>query len=218
MNEPENQWTKALTENGSYDPEKAKRASESAVSQYLGGLKKTERILWMYLIGCVAVAVFSAESFMLATTDKAMIGCGIVFLVAVETTILMKLWYWIVNTKLTLQKEIRQWLVRETVPKPAAYASTRLAEMPFGRPGLSPWERMAWLVGLVLVALATGSYVSYSQLMATNLLTLSESVRLTPDGTSSSTMNVSYRPRAGLYVESFPFQTGCLNGTIRWLD
>lgn len=218
MSEAKDQWTKALAENGSYDPKKARRASETAVSHYQRGLKKTERILWIYLIGCVAVAVFSFDCFMFATSEKAMIGCGIVFLVAIETTILLKLWYWIVNTKLTLQKEMREWQVRESMPEPAEYAPTWMAEMSFGRPGLSPWERRAWFVGLVFVAIATSSYASYSLGTAPNSLTLTESVRLSPDGTTSSTMNVSYQPKAGLRVESFPLYTGCLKGRIRWLD
>jgi hypothetical protein len=217
MSEQEDQRTKAPTENGSYNPEKAKRASETAVSQYVGGLKKTERIVWIYLVACVAVAAFSLDTFMFAASNKVMIGCGIAFLVAIETTILIKLWYWVVNTKLTLQKEIRQWKIQGSIPESAAYAPGWLAEMSFGRPGLSPWERRAWFAGLLVVAIAAGIYPSYSALTAPNPRTLSQTIKLAPDGTSSSTTDFYSRPRAGAYADSFSFYTG-LKGTVRWLD
>lgn len=217
MSEREDQLGKTLHENGSYDAEKAKRAGETAVAQYASGLKKTERMLWIYLLVCVVIAVLAFDGFMFSADNKALLGCGIAFLVAVETTILMKLWYWIVNVKLTLQKEIRQGQVQAAGPESTAYAPSWLGEMSFGRPGLSPWERRAWLVALILAAVATSSYASYSHATTPNLLTLSESVRLAPDGTSSSTMHVAYQLRA-VSAESFPLQTGCLEGTIRWLD
>lgn len=217
MSEREDEWSQALPDNGPYDREKAKRAGEAAVSYYMNGLKKTERILWVYLTVCVALAAFCGESFLLATGNKALIGYGILFLVAIETTILMKLWYWIVNTRLTLQKEIRQSQLQKASPEAASFSPTWwLAEMSLGRPGLSPWERRAWFVVLLLAGMGAATCAGYSQLAASNLLTLSESVKLAPDGTSSSTMNVAYQPRAGLYVDSFPLQTGCLRGTIRW--
>jgi hypothetical protein len=155
MSEHENQWAKALATNGTYAAAKAKEASEAAVSEYVSGLKRTERVLWIYLMICVAVAVFAGEHFVFATSNKAMMGCGIAFLVALETTILVKLWYWIVNTKLTLQKEIRQSRIQGTTPESAAYAPTWLGEMSLGRPGLSPWERRAWFLALVVVAVAS---------------------------------------------------------------
>ena len=218
MREHEGTWTEALTENGAYDPEKAKRASETAVSQYQRGLKKTERILWIYLLACVVIAVLCFDGFMFAASEKAMIGCGVLFLVAIETTILMKLWYWIVNTKLTLQKELRQWQLREFSPEPMEHAPTWMGELSFGRQGLPPWERRAWLVGLMLTAIAASSYATHWLATASNLLTLTESVKVSPDGASSSTMHVSYQPRSGLSADSFPLQTGCLEGRIRWLE
>lgn len=219
MSEHDNPWTKALAENGSYDLEKAKRTSEAAVSQYQRGLKKTERILWCYLIACVAVAVLAMNSFLCAIDHKTLIGCGIVFLVAIETTILIKLWYWIMNTRLTLQKDMRQWQAHGNLPETAEHApSWWLAEMSFGRPGLSRWERRAWFAGLVVVAVATSSYATYSQITSPSLLTLVDSVRLASDGTSFSTMQVAYQPKERPRLESFPFYTGCLTGKIRWLD
>lgn len=219
MSEREDKWTEALAENGSHDPEKAKRSSEAAVSQYLSGLKRSERVLWFYLMACAVIAVFSAESFLLATSNEALIGYGILFLVAIETTILMKLWYWIANTRLTLQKDIRQSLVQKASPEAAGISpGWWLAETSLGRPGLATWERRAWFAVLVLAAAAAGAYANYSYVAAPNQLTLSETVKLAPDGASSSTVNVAYQPKAGLRVRSFPFQTGCLQGTIRWRD
>ncbi|MGW8256294.1 MAG: hypothetical protein ACWGMZ_02290 [Thermoguttaceae bacterium] len=155
MNEHENELKRALVENGRFDAERAKQLSEAAVSHYVNGLKKTERVLWIYLIVCVTIMAFSCDIFLFATSNKMMIGSGIMFLVALETTILMKLWYWIVNTKLTLQKEIRQWQVQRSLPEPAANAPTWLGEMSFGRTGLSTWERRAWLIGMIVVAEAS---------------------------------------------------------------
>jgi hypothetical protein len=216
MSEHENQWTKALAENGTYDLEKARQAGETAASQYLTGLKKTERILWIYLVGCVIVAVVAFDSLVFATSNKAMMASGMIFLVAIETTILMKLWYWIVNTKLTLQKEIRQSQLQRTVPDSTAYSPTWFAEMSLGKPGLSRWERMAWLIALTLGAAATSGHFTYSAVTAPTQATVSESIRLSPNGTSSSKSDVSYRTRRP--VESIPFYCGCESATFCWLD
>lgn len=218
MTEHENQWTKALAENGTFDADKAKRAGEMAVSKYTSGLKKTERIVWAYLTACAVVAVFSFDHLAFATSNKAMIAFGIAFLVAIETTILLKLWYWIVNTKLTLQKEIREWQLQGAASDSAAYVPTWMAEMSFAKPGVSRWERTAWFVGLVLATVMTSSYVSYSEATAPNPLTLSESIKLSPGGAASSTACISYRPQNRLYVESIPFYTGCADATFRWFD
>ena len=62
-------------------------------------------LTWVYIIAGVAVMIFSCNSLLAATSTKAIVGFGVVLLVAYETTILVKLRYWIVNTKFTLLRD-----------------------------------------------------------------------------------------------------------------
>jgi hypothetical protein len=219
LNEHEGQWADALKENGTYDLNKAKQASDAATSHYTAGLKKSERILWGYLIFCVAVAVLSLDSFLFTTSNKVMIGCAIAFLAAIETTILMKLWYWIVNTRLTLQREIRQWQAHGALPESVGFNPTWwLAEMSFGRPGLSRWERRAWLAGLILVAIATSQTVVYWEITKPSAVTLVERVKVAADGSAVTTTDAACQPEFNSSSASFWFQTSVPNATIRSYD
>jgi hypothetical protein len=162
MSERENELKQALAENSSFSTEKAKQITADAVSQFHAGLKKTERLMWIYLVACVAVILFAFMAFQSASSVKMMIGFGILMLAAYETTILMKLWYWTVNTKLALLKAIKQLQLQTATVH--ALSDTGPMEMATGfrQPGLSLWERLAWLVVLVIVAVASSFYLVYS--------------------------------------------------------
>ena len=217
MSEHENELQKALAENGTFDSEKAKAATAAAVSQFHARLKKVERIMWVYLAVCVGVIVFAWNAFEFASSTKAIVGFGILLLVAYETTILMKLCYWIANTKLTLLKEIKQWQLQTAATPSAVAAEPWGMETRIRQPGLSRWERIVWIAALAIVACAVSTFI-HNHTVAT--ITLGQCVALKTDGAGTSTMSVSYRIQGRGPTISFPFTMGRPEekGAIRWLD
>jgi hypothetical protein len=200
MSEHENQWTAASAENGTFDPAKAKQATADAVAQYQTGLKTVERTTWLYLLLCVVVFVFAYGRFQFASSTKAIVGFGIVMLIAYESTVLMKLWYWIAGTKLVLLREIKQLQLQSSTTNASADTGGR------GRRSLSRWERIAWFVGLA-VAACTVSTLTYNS--SSDTITLGECVTIKPDGAASTMMKVESQVTGEGPIGSFSFYVGC---------
>jgi hypothetical protein len=200
MSEHENQWTAASAENGAFDPEKAKRLTDDAVAQYQTGLRTVERTTWLYLALCVVVFVFAYGRFQFASSTKAIVGFGIVMLIAYESTVLMKLWYWIAGTKLVLLREIKQLQLQASTTTASADTGGR------GRRSLSRWERIAWFVGLAVAACTVSTLTHHS---ASDTITLGECVTIKPDGAASTMMKVESQVTGEGPVGSFSFFVGC---------
>ena len=156
MTERDNELARHSAENGSFDPAKARKTTTDAVSRFNARLKWTARLTWIYILAGVGVMLFSCNSLLAASTTKAIVGFGILLLVAYETTILMKLWYWNANTKFTLLRELKQWQLQTALSSTDAPSSVEV-ESPLRRLGLSRRERIAWFAALVAVCIGVSS-------------------------------------------------------------
>ena len=134
MTERENELKAALAENGTFDSEKAGRFAADGVLQLHRQLKKNDRFLAITTLMCVALLAFCIEKLIFASSTKAIVGFGVTLLYVLVFTVLIKLWYWIVNTRITLQKDLEAVAVadcdRSAGARGAAGAAIR------GRPGL----------------------------------------------------------------------------------
>lgn len=162
MTEHDHELEQALAENGTFDAEKGRTIAADAIAQFHTRLQKTERLTWFYLVACLAVMVFAMLAFRSASSVKTMIGLGILLLVAYETSVLIKLWYWTVNTKLALLKAVKQ--LQWQLATGRAPTDTSLTETATGmrQPGLSLGERLAWIVVLVLAGVASSYYSGWA--------------------------------------------------------
>ena len=220
MSEHENELAKASAENGTFDPEKAKKLTADALSQFHTQLKKSERLLMASLLVCVVVMGIAWITLCSSSDTKIMITFGFVLFVAFETTVLMKLWYWVVNTRLTLLRELKRWEL-QTGTLPSVTAATPLEIEPPGPRhwhGLSRPERIAWLAAIMIGAGALFGYGALKQTEHAETTTLARYITLKPNGASTVVEDFAYLnwdlgPRLSIH-----HVTDDLKATFRWLD
>ena len=160
MTSESNDLGKALDQNGSFDPEKAKRAKEKSAGVFDARMRKLERSIWIWLILSVCFGLFGYLRFQSPTTTstKELIAYAVVMLIAYESTVLLKLAYWIINVKLSVLKEIKLLRLESS---PAADPGEILAGRDLEAPlrSISPRERVFWKIGLIAGMLVAITYV-----------------------------------------------------------
>ena len=211
MTERENELKAALAENGTFDSEKAGRFAADGVLQLHRQLKKNDRFLAITTLMCVALLAFCIEKLIFASSTKAIVGFGVTLLYVLVFTVLIKLWYWIVNTRITLQKDLKLWQLQTVTAQPCRGGCESCHPWTPGTARLSRRERAAWVVADVIVALAAGLYVAFYTGLTQSV---NEFVSLKPNGDSSSVMRVSQFDRHHF----IDYSTRNLKSTLRWLD
>lgn len=200
--------TEALGQNGAYDPEKAEELRKKMVGTFKAKIRKAERYLWVYMCLCCWLFVFTLFHFMQSSSTKALLLYGILMLVFFETTVLMKLWYWIMNNKISVLKAIKQLELGGTA---AAAESSKALHGPLA--GLSGRERAVWWVvligGCALVGGVKGAEISGAvhpwDLAAGGSLTSEGCITLAPDGSGSEVTEMSFVHKGTLARRGFNF-------------
>ncbi|MCX7046175.1 MAG: hypothetical protein NTX50_11905 [Candidatus Sumerlaeota bacterium] len=133
-----------------FDSSKSGGAIKTVMGAFDRRLKQAERIVWLYIYGCTAVAIASIYLFYEATSLKAAMAFGFLFVLGIETSVLVKLWYWIANAKISLQKDMK--LLRMQGLAGAAPEEEGAGTLPPAQ-ALSKVERGFWLTGLIAICL-----------------------------------------------------------------
>jgi hypothetical protein len=145
---------------GSYDPQKGQTMVPTVTDQYRRALCKIERYLWIHLYVIVIVLEFCVYRFMGTQDTKALIAYGVLFLLAIEISVLIKLWYWVMNTKIRILRDLKL-LRAEAVER----NDRREILEDFGIKGLqgcSKRESRLWQIGLlVLLGIIMVFFVKY---------------------------------------------------------
>lgn len=194
MSKPENNLARALGENGAFDPDKAKEMQQKAVGTFEAKMRKAERCLWIYMCLCAWLAVFALFQFFHATTTKEMLFNALMFLIFIEGAILIRLWYFITNNKISMLKEIKQLqLGRLSADDADAPPWAKKLQGPLR--GLSGRERAAWWIvlacGLVLVGVVKASDTYWSPGCGASL-TSEGCVTLAADGGGLAVTEISF--------------------------
>ena len=107
MEEFEFEIKKMMSGESPVDASKVKEVGEEVVRAYDRKKHKVRVCLyvWMAVI-CVFLAL-SAYWFFRSSDLKACLGAGVLFLVMYESTVLMKLWYWVVDSKIATVRELK---------------------------------------------------------------------------------------------------------------
>ncbi len=163
MSEHEDDLKRALAENNRFKAEKADLLKKQSTAEFSGRLKFAERIMYAYLLGCAILGVPVLNVFILSGDLKTLITCLLVLVVVYETTVLLKLWYVVAGTKLSVLKEMK--LLRLEVSQlslAAAHGETVdvTADKYDPAQGLSKIERRLWLVGIAVIAMILGGLSS----------------------------------------------------------
>ena len=100
-----------LSDTDKFDAAKAETLRKETVQMFEDKLKKVYQYAWLYLIICVAACGVAGASFGVSASlgsTWGMIASAVIFLGAGQSMVTIKLWYWIMNNKLNVLREIKQ--------------------------------------------------------------------------------------------------------------
>lgn len=60
------------------------------------------------VIACVLFGLYCFVEFRRAEDVRGMLGWAVLILIMYESTVLMKLWYWVVHTRISVQKDLKE--------------------------------------------------------------------------------------------------------------
>jgi len=210
----------ALAENGSFDHEKAAKTGDTVVAAFGTKMRKVERRVWFWGILCKCIAIFAVLQLLHVTSTRDMILNAIIALFMLEVIMMYKLWYWILNNKLSLLKEIKL-LRAETSLTTEAVTSRGLRDL-VDEPvqGLSRWERRLWfcvyvvcVVGLILIKMPDLQRATESE----QKMVHEGYVTLAADGSGTTVTKTSSPNWNAVPLLSFPFDVPA-GSTISWID
>lgn len=156
---------KALAENGSFDPRRADELKRKAVEAFETKMRTVERWYWAFMVVICWLLAVVVLQFLQATTTKTIVMNGLAVLICIEGTVLMKLWYWVMNNKISVLKAIKQLDLREAdVTENGLSSDGKRLDSPLV--GLSRRERAVWWAALVggcfLISVFLGANSSWS--------------------------------------------------------
>ena len=93
---------------GSIDESTRKEMAQMIFQKFESDMSKVKVVFWIFLVMGVATMVGGMIFLIHAKGTKWMLFAAVIALMGYNSTILMKLWYWVVSTKLGILKEIKQ--------------------------------------------------------------------------------------------------------------
>jgi MFS family permease len=105
----EKELKEVLEKNGTFDSAKSETLGKEIVQMWADkNLHRAQLAFWIFFLASIGMMVGGYIGLSLATNTKGMLGWVIFFMIGFNSTILMKLWYWIVDTKFKILEEIKQ--------------------------------------------------------------------------------------------------------------
>lgn len=195
-----------------FDAARAAQLRTTALSSFQAGARKVERYLYVCLTVCMASACVMIRNLLEATETQAQIFWAVLFLLMFESTILMRVWYWVVRTRLSTQQEIRLLRFDLAAGKDSMSGLEELAqhESPLRPAGLSRWERRAWTAAILTlgVAVGLGGDLRFLKFLATNGAAFENAVTLQADGHGQQRTRWTYRNRSLAMLREVPLYGG----------
>ncbi len=112
MDKLEKQLKQVLGKNGLFDADKSKtlrkEMKQMIFQKFEGDMSKVKVVFWIFLIISAAMMVGGMLFINHEKGTRGMIFAAVVTMIGYNSTVLMKLWYWVVSTKLNIMKEIKQ--------------------------------------------------------------------------------------------------------------
>ena len=109
MDKLEKQLKKVLEKNGIFDVSKSETLRKEIVQMWCDkNLLRAKLVLWIFLLLSIGMMVGGYIGLRSAGNTRGMILWAIFLMIGFNSTILMKLWYWVVDAKLNIQKEVKQ--------------------------------------------------------------------------------------------------------------
>lgn len=109
MDKLEKQLKKVLDKNGVFDVSKSEELRKEIIQMWCDkNLRRAKIVFWIFFLLCLGMMAGGYIGLRSAGNTKQMLSWVIFFMIGFNSTILMKLWYWVVDAKLNVQKEVKQ--------------------------------------------------------------------------------------------------------------
>jgi len=109
MDKLEKQLKKVLEKNGIFDAAKSETLRKELIQMWCEkNLLRAKLVFWIFFLLSLGMMAGGYIGLRYAGNTKEMLSWVIFFMIGFNSTILMKLWYWIVDSKLNVQKEVKQ--------------------------------------------------------------------------------------------------------------
>ena len=112
MDKLEKELQKVLDIKGDFDIDKTevrrKELERMILQKYETDFFKVKVVFWIFFILCLGMMAGGYIGLRYAGDTKSMLSWVIFFMIGFNSTILMKLWYWVVDTKINVLKEMKQ--------------------------------------------------------------------------------------------------------------
>ena len=112
MDKLEKELQKALDIKSGFDvtvtEARRKELEQMILQKYETDFFKVKVVFWIFFILCLGMMAGGYIGLRYAGDTKSMLSWVIFFMIGFNSTILMKLWYWVVDTKLNVLKEMKQ--------------------------------------------------------------------------------------------------------------
>ena len=112
MSDIEKELKKALRKNGRFDADinaaRRKEIEQMIFQKYETDVFKVKVVFWIFFVLSLGMMAGGYIGLRSANDTKAMLCWVIFFMIGFNSTILIKLWYWVVDTKLNVLKEMKQ--------------------------------------------------------------------------------------------------------------
>ncbi len=109
MDKLEKQLKKVLEKNGIFDVSKSETLRKEIVQMWCDkNLLRAKLVLWIFLLLSIGMMVGGYIGLRSAGNTRGMILWAIFLMIGFNSTVFMKLWYWVVDAKLNILKEVKQ--------------------------------------------------------------------------------------------------------------
>ena len=109
MNKLEKHLEKVLETNGVFDTTKSEIQRKEIVQMWCyKNLLRAKLVFWIFFLLSIGMMVGGYIGLRTTGSTRGMISWAIFLMIGFNSTILMRLWYWIADAKLNIQKEVKQ--------------------------------------------------------------------------------------------------------------
>ena len=109
MNNLEQDLKKVLASNGGFDVNRSETLRKEIVQMWFDkNMRKTKIIFWIFYLCSIGMMIAGYIGLRSASNTVGMLSWVLFFMIGFNSTILMKLWYWVIDTKLSVLKEMKQ--------------------------------------------------------------------------------------------------------------
>jgi hypothetical protein len=109
MNNLEQELKKVFETSSDFDIHKSETLRKEIVQMWFDeNMRKTKIIFWIFYLCSIGMMIGGYIGLRTAGDTRGMLSWVLFFMIGFNSTILMKLWYWVINTKLNVLKEMKE--------------------------------------------------------------------------------------------------------------